>query len=135
MLYLCLPVRLGGYAFPLPDLNPTMNLGKRAARMLDYETMRCDLHWTKRHVAIEYDSSEEHLNPRTAAQDARRANTLRYKDIRLISVTPQMITDHAQFDGVARQLAKALGLRMDSRKLIYSKARRELRGQLFFWLA
>ena len=134
MLYLCLPVRLGGYAFPLPDLNPTTKLGKKATRLYDYETMRCDLHWVGHHTTIEYASSEEHLNPRAAAKDALRANTLGYKDINLITVTPRMITDHTQFDNVARQLAKALGVRIDSRKLLYSKSRRELREQLFFWL-
>lgn len=134
MLFLCLPVRLGGYAFPFPNLNPSMNLGKKASRMLDYDFMRCDLHWVKKHVAIEYNSSQEHLTPRATAQDARRANTLRYKDIDLITVTPQMIADHVQFDGVAKQLAKALGVRIDSRKLLYSKVRRELRDQLFPWL-
>ena len=135
MLYLCLPVRIGGYAFRLPDLNPTTELGKKAAPMLDYDSMRCDLHWVKERVAIEYDSSDKHLKPRERAQDARRANTLRYKDIDLITVTPYMIADHRQFDGVAKQLAKALGVRMDSRKLLYSKARRELRDQLFPWLS
>lgn len=134
MLLLCFPIRLGGYAFRLPDLNPSMTLGRKAAQMLDYGSMRCDLHWIKEHVAIEYDSTTEHLNPRAAAQDARRANTLRYKDIELITVTPQMIADHNQFDGVAKQLAKALGARMNSEKLLYSKARRELREQLFPWL-
>lgn len=133
MLFLCLPVRMGGYAFRLPDLNPSMNLGKKAARMLDHDSMRCDLHWVKERVAIEYNSSQEHLNPNAAAQDARRANTLRYKEVDLITVTPQMIVDHVQFDGVVKQLAKALGVRMDSRKLLYSKARRELRDQLFPW--
>lgn len=81
-----------------------------------------------------YDSSEEHLNPQTAAQDSRRANLLQYKDICVISVTPQIIANHVQFDSVAKQLAKALGIRIDARKLLYSKKRRELRGQLFFWL-
>ena len=134
MLYLCLPVRLGGYAFPPPDLNPTTKLGKKATRLYDYETMRCDLHWTKQHTVIEYASTQEHLTPKAAAKDALRANTLGYKDINLITVTPRMITDHVQFDNVAKQLAKALGVRIDSRKLLYSKARRELREQLFFWL-
>lgn len=134
MLFLCLPVKMGGYAFPLPDLNPPTTLGKKAAKMLDQYSMRCDLHWVKERVAVEYDSSEEHLNPRAAAQDAQRANILQYRDIDVISVTPQMISDHVKFDSVARQLAKALGTRMGSRKLLYSQARRELRSQLFFWL-
>ena len=134
MLYLCLPVRLGGYAFRLPDLNPTTSLGKKAVAVLNYESIRCDLHWVKERVALEYNSTQEHLNPRSAAKDARRANTLGYSDINLIIVTPHMIADHTQFDGVAKQLAKALGVRMGSRKLLYSKARRELREQLFPWL-
>lgn len=134
MLYLCLPIRLGGYGFPPPSFNPKTKLGKRAHMMLDYETMRCDLHWINKHVVVEYDSSQEHLNPQTSAEDWRRSNVLQYKDISKITVTPQMITNHTQFDVVARQLAKKLGVRMTSRKLLYSKARRELRNQLFFWL-
>ncbi len=134
MLFLCLPVRMGGYAFPLPSLNPSTDLGKKASLMLDQQAMRCDLHWIKEHVVVEYDSSEEHLNPQAAAQDSRRANLLQYKDICVISVTPQIIANHVQFDSVAKQLAKALGIRIDARKLLYSKKRRELRSQLFFWL-
>ena len=134
MLFLCLPVRLGGYAFPIPSLNPTTRLGKKAARILDYDSMRCDLHWIKEHVAIEYASSERHLTPQAAATDARRANALNYKDIDLITVTPQIIANHTQFDNVARQLAKALHVRMDSRKLLFTQNRRDLRRQLFFWL-
>lgn len=135
MLFLCLPVRLGGYAFPLPKLNPTTDLGKRGSRMLDQSSMRCDLHWIGKRVAIEYASSEEHLTPQAAGQDAQRANTLLYKDIHMIEITPQIIADHRKFDAATLQLAKALGIRMDSRKLLYSKARRELREQLFFWLS
>ena len=134
MLFLCLPVRLGGYAFPFPDLNPEVKLGIRAAHMLGQDDIRCDLHWLKKHVVVEYNSTDVHLNPHTAAKDALRSNTLQYKDHTVISVTPYMIANHVQFDGVARQLGKALGVRIDSRKLLYSKARRELRVQLFPWL-
>ena len=102
--------------------------------MVGQPSMRCDLHWIKQHVVVEYDSSEEHLNPQQAATDALRANTLGYKDITVISVTPSMIADHVKFDGVAQQLAKSLNVYMNQRKLLYSKARRELREQLFPWI-
>ena len=134
MLFLCLPIRMGGYAFPLPSMNPENKLGKKASRMVGQPSMRCDLHWIKQHVVVEYDSSEEHLNPQQAATDALRANTLGYKDITVISVTPKMIADHVKFDGVAQQLAKSLNVYMNQRKLLYSKARRELREQLFPWI-
>ena len=135
VLYLCLPVRLGGYAFSLPNLNPKTNLGNKAARMLDYQSIRCDLHWRNEHVVVEYNSSKEHLSPGAAAQDARRSNLLGYRDTRLITVTPQMIADQRQFDNTVRQLAKALGKRLDARTLLYTNERRKLRSKLFIWLA
>lgn len=135
MLYLCLPVRLGGYGFPLPSFNPENPLGKKASRMLHQETIRCDLHWLKEHVAIEYDSSLEHLQPSSAARDIERRNTLDYKGERVITVTPHMIAAPAEFNTVARQLARALGKRLQPNAFVLSQARSELRLQLFPWLA
>ena len=44
VLFLCLPVRMGGYGFDFPDMNPTTPLGKRASNLFGYPKLRCDLH-------------------------------------------------------------------------------------------
>ena len=135
VLYLCLPVRLGGYGFEYPDMNPTTPLGKRASRMAEYPTMRCDLHWIEKHTVVEYDSDQEHLSSHSASNDARRRNVLGYKDITVITVRKPMLYTPRAFDDVARQLARALGRQLRSRDLEFTTARSELRFELFPWLA
>ena len=135
VLFLCLPVRLGGYGFEYPDMNPTTPLGKRASKMAEYPTMRCDLHWVEKHVVVEYDSDQEHLSSQSAANDARRRNVLGYKNINVITVRKPMLYTPRSFDDVVRQLAKALGRRLRPRDLEFTAARSELRFELFPWLA
>ena len=134
VLYLCLPVRMGGYGFAFPDMNPETPLGVRASRMHGYHTMRCDLHWVGANTAVEYDSDQEHLTSQSAARDAGRRNVLGYKDITVITVRRPMIASPGAFDDVARQLAHQLGRRLRPRDLEFTPARAQLRVALFPWL-
>lgn len=134
VLYLCLPVRLGGYGFEWPDMNPTTQLGKRASNMFGYPKMRCDLHWVKQHVVVEYDSDQEHLSSQSASKDAHRRNVLGYKDVTVITVRKPMIAIPSAFDDIARQLAHALKRRLRPRDMQFTIARSELRLVLFPWL-
>lgn len=133
-MLLCLPVRLGGYGFKQPNMNPVTSLGQRASSMLGYHSMRCDLHWVDERVVVEYDSDQEHLSSQSASQDARRRNVLGYEDITVITVRKPMIATPGAFDDVARQLAKALGRQLRARDLEPTKARSNLRVELFPWL-
>lgn len=134
-MLLCLPVRLGGYGFAQPNMNPVTPLGKRASNMLGYNSMRCDLHWVDERVVVEYDSDQEHLSSQSASQDAKRRNVLGFEDITVITVRKPMIAAPNAFNDVARQLAKALGRQLRHRDLELTKARSDLRVELFPWLA
>lgn len=134
VLYLCLPVRMGGYGFAFPDMNPETQLGMRASKMHGYSSMRCDLHWVEANTAVEYDSDQEHLTSQSAARDAGRRNVLGYKDIAVITVRKPMIASPSAFDDVARQLAHQLGRRIRPRDLEFTSARADLRIALFPWL-
>ena len=134
VLLLCLPVRMGGYGFAFPDMNPKTPLGVRASKMHGYHTMRCDLHWVEANTVIEYDSDQEHLTSQSAARDAGRRNVLGYKDIAVITVRKPMIASPGAFDDVARQLARQLGRRLRPRDLEFTPVRADLRIALFPWL-
>ena len=134
VLYLCLSVRLGGYGFEYPDMNPVTPLGKRASNMLGHPTMRCDLHWVEKSVVVEYDSDQEHLSSQSASRDAARRNVLGYKDATTITVRKPMIVDPKAFNDVVRQIARALGRRLRPRDMEFTTARRNLRFELFPWL-
>ena len=134
LLFLCMPVRIGGYGFAFPDMNPETKLGKRASRMAEYPKMRCDLHWVDERVVIEYDSDQEHLTSQSASNDARRRNVLGYESITVITVRKPMIQSSMAFENVVRQLARALGRQLRPRDLEFTKARSNLRYELFPWL-
>lgn len=134
VLFLCLPVRMGGYGFDFPDMNPTTPLGKRASNLFGYPKMRCDLHWVGKRTVVEYDSDQEHLTSQSATKDASRRNVLGYKDVEVITVRKHMIASPSSFDAVVRQLARALGRRLRPRDMEFTKARSDLRYALFPWL-
>ena len=134
VLLLCLPVRMGGYGFAFPDMNPKTPLGVRASRMHGYSSMRCDLHWVEAATVIEYDSDQEHLTSQSASRDAGRRNVLGYKDITVITVRKPMIASPGAFDNVAIQLAHQLKRRLRPRDLEFTQARADLRVALFPWL-
>lgn len=134
VLFLCLPVRMGGYGFAFPDMNPKTPLGVRASKMHGHSSMRCDLHWIDSATVVEYDSDQEHLTSQSAARDAGRRNVLGYKDITVITVRKPMIALASAFDNVARQLAHQLGRRLRPRDLEFTQARADLRIALFPWL-
>lgn len=135
MLFLCLPIHRGGYGLPLPSLNPKRKLGKKAAQMLHQEAIRCDLHWLDKNVVVEYDSTQEHLNPAAAARDALRSDALGLENTSVVRITPQMITRPAEFDKIVRALARAIKKRMEPEAYDMTKARIELRKRLFPWLS
>lgn len=134
VLYLCLPVRMGGYGFEFPDMNPKTPLGARASKMHGYDSMRCDLHWVEAATVVEYDSDREHLTSQSASRDAGRRNVLGYKDIAVITVRKPMIASVSAFDNVVRQLAHQLGRRLRPRDLELTPVRADLRIALFPWL-
>ena len=133
VLLLCLPVRMGGYGFEYPDMNPTTPLGVRASNMLGHPSMRCDLHWVDAQVVVEYDSDQEHLTSQSASRDAVRRNVLGYKGVEVITVRKPMIANPGAFDNVAKQLAQALGRRLRPRDLERTATRATLRAELFPW--
>lgn len=134
VLYLCLPVRLGGDGFKFPDMNPETPLGKRASRMLGYGLMCCDLHWVDERTVVEYDSDKEHMSSQRLSRDAIRRNVLGYKDVNVITVRKPMLLAPLTFNDVAKQLARQLGRRLRPRDLELTPARLDLRITLFPWL-
>ena len=135
VLYLCLPVRMGGYGFPYPSMNPEDRLGKHASSVYGYSSMRCDLHWIDEHVVVEYDSDQEHLSSQSASNDARRRNLLNYKDTTVFTVRKPIIASQVAFDAFVKELAPSLGRHLRPRIMEFTKVRFELRNALFPWLA
>ena len=106
---LSLPLSYGGYGIPKPRLNHPVSTAMPTGAPVEY---LCDLYWPQGRLAVEYNSDAHHAAPSQIARDARKHNALESSNTRVVTVTNQQIGDVDQFDQVARQVAKHLGVRL-----------------------
>ena len=129
-LLLCLPYRLGGYNLPKPVLNCKIPLNPDESKMANRGSFRADLYWPDQRLDVEYDSTQYHLNEARMETDAIRRNVLSHKGIRVVSVTRNQINNVVAFDGVARQIGKVLGKRIQPDPKTFYERRKALRSTL-----
>ena len=113
-LLLCLPRRLGGYAFPQPILNKKVDITTSGKRFTLRNSSRPDLCWEKKKLDLEYQgSSHEELEAR--AEDSMRRKALEKSGYTVYELTYAEVKDENLFRANVRALAKKLGVRIRSR--------------------
>jgi hypothetical protein len=128
-ILLTLPYRHGGYGLPMPDLNHRVASGARGGG--GRSSYRCDLYWPDAKVAAEYDSDMYHTGSTRIASDSIRRSGLALAGITVVSVTRRQVLSIAEFDKVARLLAKHMGRRLrQGANARYAEAQRDLRRML-----
>lgn len=111
-MMLCLPVRLGGFGLPLPQMNYRINAQHNKKFSTGKRYYLCDLYWPDARLCIEYDSDLEHTGAKRIAQDAQRRNDLANQGITVIVATRQQVTNAKRLEQLARQAAKHLKKRI-----------------------
>ena len=133
-MLLCMPPRLGGYGLALPELNKRIELTAEERAMVGAHHFDCDLYWSeKARVAVEYDSKKYHTAEEKQERDAIRRNMLQYKGVQVITATRVQVNRPAQFDKLAKQVARAIGKRVRPVEREHIAARNDLRKTLFSW--
>jgi very-short-patch-repair endonuclease len=132
-MLLCLPPRFGGYGLALPELNKRIELSPRERVVLGNRYFACDLYWTEKRVAVEYDSAQYHTAQEKQERDAIRRNLLEGHGVRVITATRWQVSDEGQFDKLAWQIARAVGKRLRAPKKEHVAARSALRKIAFDW--
>lgn len=127
---LCLPVKLGGYAFPLPQMNGVVSVEARYRSHVRKPYYLCDLYWPEARFAIEYDSNLHHTGAERIAEDAIRRIDLAYLGIEVATLTQRQAFDRREMDRIAQLLAKRLGIRLRMERLDPAGAQGALRNQL-----
>ena len=104
-LLLTLPVEMGGYGLPKPELNAPTEV------LLHGEAIAPDLLWRKWWIAVEYDSSEFHaaVGRDKTDRDIERANALRAAGYTVLETTPGIVGNAKSVDRLAQQIAALLG--------------------------
>ena len=134
-ILLCLPSKMGGYGFALPNFNVRIDLPIAAQREIGKAFLVCDLFWPETKVAVEYDSNLYHTGAKRIADDSKRRLYLRLTGIMITSVTNDQIISNAGIEAISAVLAIDMGRRTRPHNRIFLAAREELRRQLFTYSA
>jgi len=129
-ILLVLPNSLGGYGFPLPEMNRRIDTKPAASGNLSKHFYKCDLYWKDSAVAAEYDSDLHHSGYDRISDDSIRRSDLFLSGIEVIPITNKQIYNIEEFDKVARIIASKMGRRIQIRYSGFNAERRKLRGLL-----
>lgn len=110
VLALTLPLNLGGYGLPRPELNFTVLRLPEDYSVSQHSMYLVDACWERRKVIYEFNSYSEHLNKAALDNDAMKMNSLGAMGWTARAVTPGQLSGDS-LDVLARQLAKALGVK------------------------
>ena len=128
-----LPFRLGGYSLPEPKMNYEITLSADASRHLLRESIKCDMVWPERKVALEYESNLTHLSVAQHGYDKSRATALQLSGYRVVYVTSQDLKNFQTVEKVFQMLRNTLGLRRNKDVLAKNiDVRRQAVSELLF---
>ena len=108
-LTLTLPVALGGYALPRPEMNHLIVPRAEDYPYSQYAQYEVDMCWPERRTVIEVDSYEFHLNKDKLDTDAKKRNSLKAMGWAVSSVTAGQLSGDA-LDVLVRQISRDLGV-------------------------
>ena len=129
-IILTLPYRLGGFGLTRPELNSRVVPGKTAKLSSGKTSYVCDLFWQDHDLAVEYDSAFFHEGRVQIDDDSKKRNALAAMGVMVITVTKQQLYSRAEFEKVARVIAKYLGKRLVFKNPGFAEVHGELRKQL-----
>lgn len=102
----------GGYGLPLAELNGEVPLTEEASLIVRKSKLYPDEMWRKEKVCLEYDSSLHHGSEADRKRDSLKRNALGCMGFNVITVTPSQLQSVSEFDGIAAEAARHLGIRI-----------------------
>ena len=131
-LLLTLPVEMGGFGLPRPELNHSIDVSHGRGLLADRDEVTPDMLWDEAGLALEYDSAEKHGNagPARLADDALRSNMLTVLGYRVLRVTPGAISTVGRLEMLANQIAVLLGTELEKPSEMQKMRRRKLFTEL-----
>ena len=130
-ILLVLPNSLGGYGFPLPEMNRRIEARPTTSGNPNKQFYKCDLFWKSSAVAAEYDSDLYHSGFDKISDDSIRRSDLTLIGVDMVTVTNKQIHSIEEFDKVARIIASKMGRRIQIRHSEFATERQKLRSLLF----
>jgi len=132
-MQLCLSPMLGGYGFPLPQMNLEIPLDEEGRVIARQQTAFGDICWSEKQLDIEY-HGDVHVGSAQMKHDVGRILGIEHMGWKVITVTSSQVLDIDRFDVVAQQAASRLGRQLPSRVAGDTPARRMLHDELDSWM-
>ena len=132
-LLLCLPPKLGGYGFPKPVMNESIELDDEGRAIANRRFCEGDLCWRDGMLDIEY-HGDVHVGAANMKSDVGRELGIEHMKWRVITVTSPQVFDIDQFETVAKEAAVRIGKRLFGRVLGRIPARQALHEELSSWM-
>ena len=110
-LLLCLPVRIGGYGYPMPILNHTFNFSPEEQLAFGVPYAILDLWWPDYHFGIEYDGGEGHTEVADIARDRKKSSNLQYLGVMVMRVDKEQLSSPSEVYALAKKAARIMGIR------------------------
>lgn len=111
-LLLTLPVRLGGYGIPKPQLNRTLKLRVQDRSHIGIAQLRPDMLWEDKGVCLEYDSTSFHGAEIQLANDAKRKNAFANAGFKVITLTKTQLASVSETNAIAATVSRSIGHRL-----------------------
>ena len=134
-LLLCLPVKLGGYGLPRPEMNARIKLNEEARAIARKRYCEGDICWpnAKPPLDIEY-HGEVHVGAAQMKSDVGRELGIEHMGWRVVTITSPQVFDESRFEIVAVDVAAAIGKRLRPVAFEAAQQRAFLRHQLHQWM-
>ena len=136
-LILVLPVRLGGFALPVPLVNQQIPLDSTPFGELSrHRFYLVDFLWPEARLIVEYDGLDDHeVTPQQVAADKERRTVLAALGYTVIVITRRDLESLPALERKVQQIAFALGVKLDQPEGERKDAEtQKARRALFAWL-
>ena len=124
VMMLTLPIKMGGYGLPAPELNKNLDLGK-AAKPYWGNRNAFDLVWEKKRLIVEYDGMC-HTENDLRARDTLRRDASLLAGYSVFVITKDRLETPEDVRNVAKAVARKLGRQLRTRCKDFELKNREL---------
>ncbi len=132
-MLLCLPVVLGGYGLPKPEMNASIQLDEAARVVAHRSHCEGDLCWSDAQLDIEY-HGDVHVGATQMKSDVGRELGIEHMGWRVITITSPQVFDPNQFEVIAKEAAARIGKRLRKNAFDAVYQRNALRHELAQWM-
>lgn len=129
-MLLSLPLSMGGFGLPFPQLNACICIPGKVAHSRTGSRRYSDIYWPKAKLVLEYDSKVKHSGERARTSDSIRRNEIEYTGRRVRSMVSAQFFSYPALESQVLTLMRDMKIRHRAAEKRYFLRRFELHRRL-----